>query len=43
MDENAIELFKNSVKYADVPEKIIEKYQGKVSDDIISLWREYGF
>ena len=43
MDENAAELFKNSVKYADVPEEIIEKYQGRVSDDIISLWREYGF
>ena len=43
MDENAAELFKNSIKHADVPEEIIEKYQGKVSDDIISLWREYGF
>ena len=43
MDENAAELFKNSIKHADVPEEIIEKYRGKVSDDIISLWREYGF
>ncbi|MDE7398152.1 MAG: DUF1851 domain-containing protein [Oscillospiraceae bacterium] len=43
MDENAVELFKNSIKHADVPEEIIEKYRGKVSDDIISLWREYGF
>lgn len=43
MDENVIELFKNSIKHADVPEEIIEKYRGKVSDDIISLWKEYGF
>lgn len=43
MDENAAKLFENSVKYADVSEEIIEKYQGRVSDDIISLWREYGF
>ncbi|MDE7399801.1 MAG: DUF1851 domain-containing protein [Oscillospiraceae bacterium] len=43
MDENAIELFKNSIKYADVPEEVIEKYRGRVPDDFISLWREYGF
>ena len=43
MDENAAELFKNSIKHSDVPEEIIEKYRGKVSENIISLWREYGF
>lgn len=43
MDENAAKLFENSIKHSDVPEEIIKKYQGRVSDDIISLWREYGF
>ena len=43
MDEYTIELFKNSVKHSDVPEEIIAKYQGIVSENIISLWREYGF
>ena len=43
MNENAAELFKNSVKYADVTEEIIEKYRGFVPNEVIEMWKEYGF
>lgn len=28
---------------ADVPSEIIDRFQGRVPDDIIELWREYGY
>ena len=43
MDQFAEELFKNSKRIGVVPDDIVEKYQSRVSDEIIALWKEYGF
>lgn len=43
MNQYVEELFKNCRKFEVVPDEIIEKYQNRVSDEIIALWKEYGF
>lgn len=43
MEQYAEELFKNCRKFEVVPDEIIEKYQNRVSDEIIALWKTYGF
>ncbi len=43
MDKRAEKLFINYNKEADVPEDIIEKYHNRVSDEVIDMWKTYGF
>lgn len=37
------EVLKDFKKVSDVPQEIITEYEGKIPQDIISLWKEYGF
>lgn len=43
MTENWKALLKDFVKYVDVEKDVIEKYKNYVSDEIIELWKEYGY
>ena len=37
------EVLKDFKKVSDVPQELITEYEGKIPQDIISLWKEYGF
>lgn len=37
------EVLKDFKKVSDVPQSLIEEYEGKITQDILSLWKEYGF
>lgn len=43
MDKNVAELFKNSVKFSDVPWEVFNEYEDSVPNEVIEMWREYGF
>lgn len=43
MDKQFKELLKDFNKVGDVEEDVIAKYKGIVSNEIIELWREYGY
>lgn len=36
-------VLKDFKKVSDVPQELITEYEGKIPQDIISLWKEYGF
>lgn len=37
------EVLKDFKRVSDVPQSLIEEYEGKITQDIINLWKEYGF
>ena len=37
------EILKDFVKVGDVSEETIEKYKGRIGEDLLTIWKEYGY